>query len=85
MFSDDDDNIAIIGLWIIAIGFVVLAIDKTSRLNNDQNQEQIQLPPSDQQSTPQPEDEQFKQIQMQLQQLKNGISELKKNPKLNNK
>jgi|GEM_PF-6811562 len=78
MFSDDD-NIAIIGLWIIAIGFVVLAIDKTARLNNgSQNQVQIQPPPSNQQSTPQPEDEQFKQIQMQLQQLKNGISELKK-------
>jgi len=78
MFSDDD-NIAIIGLWIIAIGFVVLAIDKTTRLNNgSQNQVQIQPPPSNQQNTPQPEDEQFKQIQMQLQQLKNGISELKK-------
>lgn len=86
-FSDDD--VAVIALWIIAIGFIILAIDKTTKLNNGIDQAAQLLPPVPV-PEPQPpsvpssgfnqeEDQQFMQIQKQLQQLGNGLNQLKKN------
>ena len=85
IFCGDDDDVFVIALWIIAIGFIILAIDKTVKLNNPSNNgdsgtangssSQTQCPtPVDQNNQ---EDAQFQEIQKQLKQLGNGIHALK--------
>lgn len=85
---DWDDDVAVIALWIIAIGFIILAIDKTTRLNNPSNPITNLLPqcPDSQSSQQQRlnqqstiEDQQFNQIQQQLKQLGHGLHELRRN------
>ncbi len=83
---DCDDDVVVIALWIIAIGFIILAIDKTTRLNDSSNHA-IPLFPQEPPQPPQPqsfsaqslEDQQFNQIQQQLKQLGSGLNELKRN------
>ncbi|WNC17498.1 hypothetical protein [Brevibacillus brevis] len=76
MSSCKDDDVAVIALWIIAIGVIILAIDKTTRLNNQSDSKQM-APPT---CAPchSSEDQQWDQIQKQLAQLKDGLSQLKK-------
>jgi len=77
MSSCNDDDVGVIALWIIAIGFFILAVDKTTRLSNKAETNTPApiptCPPSSQS-----DDQQFDQIQQQLAQLKNGLSQLKK-------
>lgn len=91
-FCDDDDDTAVIALWIISIGFVILAIDKTTRLS--------QKPACDNEKSIQPliqlnkqingnnkngngndndDDMQFKRIEQQIAQLRDSIQDIKKN------
>lgn len=77
MSSNQDDDVAVIALWIIAIGVFILAIEKTTRLNNNNKPETLPVPvpcPPSNQS----EDQQLDDIQKQLEQLKNGLTQLKK-------
>lgn len=77
MSSFPDDDVAVIALWIIAIGVFILAIDKTTKLNNKPETNlpaPVPCPPCNNQS----EDQQFDDIQKQLEQLKNGLTQLKK-------
>lgn len=85
---DCDDDVVVIALWIIAIGFIILAIDKTTRLNDSSNHAIPLFPQGPPQTPPQPqgfssaqslEDQQFNQIQQQLKQLGSGLNELKRN------
>ena len=85
IFCGDDDDVMVIALWIIALGFIILAIDKTTKLNNPSaNSEsksangptsQTQIPAAT--NTGQYEDAQFYEIQKQLKQLGTGIQALK--------
>ncbi|ATF16130.1 hypothetical protein HPY28_14760 [Brevibacillus sp. HB1.2] len=89
-FCDENDDTAVIALWIISIGFVILAIDKTTRLS--------QKPACDKEKLMQPliqlnkqingknkngndndEDMQFKRIEQQIAQLRDSIQDIKKN------
>lgn len=73
----DDDDVGVIALWIIAIGFFILAVDKTTRLGNkaetNNNPPLPTCPPCNQS-----DDLQFDQIKQQLDQLKDGLTQLKK-------
>lgn len=76
MSSFEDDDVAVIALWIIAIGFFILAVDKTTKLSNKPETNKpipVPCPPCNQS-----DDQQFDQIQKQLEQLKNGLTQLKK-------
>ncbi|WP_139492326.1 hypothetical protein [Brevibacillus dissolubilis] len=89
--SASDDDVMVIALWIISIGFIILAISKTVGLNNEPCKEDggngtKLVPPvptpvpqtsAVQADNKQAEDEQYTQIQKQLQQLSSGISALK--------
>jgi len=84
IFFSDDDDVMVIALWIIAIGFIILAIDKTTKLNNPPAKSdsqpangsacQKQLPGC--QAMGNHDDPQFDEIQKQLRQLREGIHSL---------
>lgn len=81
-----DDNIEVIAIWIIAIGALIFAINKTlklgkgekckdnelSSLANDLIKQLPQLKPSPKNG----EDAQFAQIQSQLKELQNRLSNI---------
>ncbi|MED1800392.1 hypothetical protein [Brevibacillus porteri] len=92
MFFCDDDDTAVIALWIISIGFVILAIDKTTKLS--------QKPACENATSAQPliqsnkkangknkngndndndDDRQFKRIEQQIAQLRDSMQDIKKN------
>ncbi|MCM3078155.1 MULTISPECIES: hypothetical protein [Brevibacillus] len=74
MSSFQDDDVAVIALWIIAIDVFILAIDKTTKLNNKPETlpAPVPCPPCNQS-----DDQQFDEIQKQLELLKNGLTQLK--------
>ena len=83
---DNDSDVVAIALWIIALGFVILAIEKTTQLSNKPNCDAKQSMNAALQPTPLPqngsdapqEDQQFKDIVQQLQQLRTGIIDIQK-------
>ena len=83
---DNDSDVVAIALWIIALGFVILAIEKTTQLSNKPNCDAKQWmntalqpsPPSKNGSDANQEDQQFKDIVQQLQQLRTGLSDIQK-------
>ncbi|MGF9906544.1 hypothetical protein [Brevibacillus porteri] len=90
MFFCDDDDTAVIALWIISIGFVILAIDKTTRLsqkpacdNEKLMQPLIQLNKqingNNKNGNDNDEDMQFKRIEQQIAQLRDSLQDIKKN------
>ncbi|MED1785515.1 hypothetical protein P4V43_27205 [Brevibacillus fortis] len=89
-FCDDDDDTAVIALWIISIGFVILAIDKTTRLSQKpacDNEKLIQpliqlnkqVNGKNKNGNDDDEDMQFKRIEQQISQLRDSIQDIKKN------
>ncbi|CAI9006840.1 TMhelix containing protein [Brevibacillus sp. IT-7CA2] len=92
MFFCDDDDTAVIALWIISIGFVILAIDKTTRLShkpacNNNNEKSIQpliqlnkqINGKNKNGNDNDEDMQFKRIEQQISQLRESVQDIKKN------
>lgn len=83
---DTDSDVVAIALWIIALGFVILAIEKTTQLSNKPNCDAkqwmnaaLQPPPLPQNGSDAPkEDQQFKDIVQQLQQLRTGLTDIQK-------
>ncbi|WP_206529406.1 hypothetical protein [Brevibacillus sp. SYP-B805] len=83
--SSKDDDVAVIALWIIAIGFFILAVDKTTRLGKN-TRPSLTVPITVEKCPPQnQEDKQFEQIQQQLRQLKDGLENIKKICKTENR
>ncbi|MBY0084929.1 hypothetical protein HP567_000800 [Brevibacillus sp. M2.1A] len=90
MFFCDDDDTAVIALWIISIGFVILAIDKTTRLSQKpacDNEKLIQpliqlnkqVNGKNKNGNDDDEDKQFKRIEEQIAQLRDSVQDIKKN------
>lgn len=90
MFFCDDDDTAVIALWIISIGFVILAIDKTTRLSQKpscDNEKLIQpliqlnkqINGKNKNGNDDDEDKQFKRIEEQIAQLRDSVQDIKKN------
>ncbi|MFF0828567.1 hypothetical protein ACFYU8_16970 [Brevibacillus sp. NPDC003359] len=90
MFFCEDDDTAVIALWIISIGFVILAIDKTTRLsqkpacNNEKSVQPLiqlnkQVNGKNKNGNDDDEDRQFKRIEQQIAQLRDSMQDIKKN------
>ncbi|WP_253901698.1 hypothetical protein [Brevibacillus sp. HB1.3] len=90
MFFCDDDDTAVIALWIISLGFVILAIDKTTKLsqkpacNNDKLiqpfiQLNKQINGKNKNGNDNDDDMQFKRIEQQIAQLRDSVQDIKKN------
>ncbi|WP_164684736.1 hypothetical protein [Brevibacillus reuszeri] len=90
---DCDSDVVAIALWIIAIGFVILAIEKTTKLSNKPSCEpkpcmNIEINQSktlqngDQSAT---DEQQYKDILSQLEQLRSGIQDMQKDLQKNDK
>lgn len=82
--SNSDDDVVTIALWIIAIGFVILAIEKTTKLSRTPdtdatNKQPVSPPTPDVCLSPAAsEDQQLEQIASQIAQLKESMNKIKK-------
>lgn len=82
-----DDDIEVVALWILAIGAVILAINKTLELGQEKDKQNVcssltnsllqQLPQQNTNSKNR-DDLQFAQIQSQLRELENSLSTISK-------